>query len=212
MKVELLFHEEILGMSPADPKIATAFTASKAPDALSMEEEVAALGVEGVLDKIKTIFPKLEDGTPFCWNYQIKGMLKDFCGSCSRMEGTISSNLKAYKKIIDGLVFIYPRKVAFNSSAPKGVLGECERAIRIVGAQGERTALLISETMPAGTKLTFDIEINELKNKVKAKVGDKEKLFGLTDLVKEWLDYGSKRGWGQWRNSGKGIFTWKIVE
>ena len=27
--------------------------------------------------------------------------------------------------------------------------------------------------------------------------------------VREWLDYGQLRGLGQWRNSGKGRFTWE---
>ena len=31
------------------------------------------------------------------------------------------------------------------------------------------------------------------------------------DLVREWLDYGRVRGIGQWRNSGKGRFTWEEI-
>lgn len=31
------------------------------------------------------------------------------------------------------------------------------------------------------------------------------------DAVREWLDYGALRGFGQWRNSGKGRFTWEEV-
>lgn len=27
----------------------------------------------------------------------------------------------------------------------------------------------------------------------------------------EWLDYGKLRGLGQWRNSGKGRFTYEIL-
>ena len=30
-------------------------------------------------------------------------------------------------------------------------------------------------------------------------------------VVREWLDYGELRGLGQWRNSGKGIFTYEIL-
>lgn len=29
--------------------------------------------------------------------------------------------------------------------------------------------------------------------------------------VLEWLDYGKLRGIGQWRNSGKGRFTYQIL-
>jgi hypothetical protein len=31
------------------------------------------------------------------------------------------------------------------------------------------------------------------------------------DYVKEWLDYGRFNGIGQWRNSGKGRFTWEQI-
>ena len=30
-------------------------------------------------------------------------------------------------------------------------------------------------------------------------------------LVREWLDYGAYSGIGQWRNSGKGRFTWEEI-
>lgn len=31
-------------------------------------------------------------------------------------------------------------------------------------------------------------------------------------VVREWLDYGQLRGIGQWRNSGKGRFTYEITD
>ena len=30
--------------------------------------------------------------------------------------------------------------------------------------------------------------------------------------IREMLDYGTLRGFGQWRNSGKGRFTYEILE
>ena len=30
--------------------------------------------------------------------------------------------------------------------------------------------------------------------------------------IREMLDYGKLRGFGQWRNSGKGRFTYEILE
>lgn len=30
--------------------------------------------------------------------------------------------------------------------------------------------------------------------------------------VREWLDYGVLRGIGQWRNSGKGRFTYEVLD
>ena len=78
-----------------------------------------------------------------------------------------------------------------------GEMGTCQRPLRASTAQGERIALANSETIPAGSSIEF-------------------KVICLSDSYKkaviEWLDYGSFKGLGQWRNSGKGRFTYEIVE
>jgi hypothetical protein len=76
-------------------------------------------------------------------------------------------------------------------------MNECQRPLRASTAQGERIALAHSETVPTGS--WFDVEIKCLVD-------------GYTKIVKEWLDYGELRGLGQWRNSGKGKFTYEILE
>ena len=48
MKVELTLTNEMLGAEPGDKDIYRTYIASKAPDAASIEEEVAALGTDGV--------------------------------------------------------------------------------------------------------------------------------------------------------------------
>lgn len=73
IKVKLTFTEPILGTSPANPEVYREFIGSKSPDALSVEDEVAALGADAVADKGMTVFPRLDDGTPFLYDYQIKG-------------------------------------------------------------------------------------------------------------------------------------------
>lgn len=80
IKVKLTFTEEILGTANSTTTIHDEYIASKAPDAKSREEEIAALGVAEVVEKSMTIFPTLEDGTPFLWDYQVKGFFKDACG------------------------------------------------------------------------------------------------------------------------------------
>lgn len=77
LKVKLTFIEPILGTSPANPDIYREFIGSHAPDAASVEDEVAALGADAVAEKSMTIFPRLDDGTPFLYDYQIKGFFKD---------------------------------------------------------------------------------------------------------------------------------------
>lgn len=190
MKVKLTLIEEMLGTASSNPEIHREFIASKAPDAPSVEEEVQALGVEAVADKGKTVFPK-EQGKPFIYDYQIKGFFKDACSSLARVPNTKSSKLKAYKKIIDGIIFVHPRKIAIHLN---GELGECQRPLRAQTAQGERVALACSETVPEGSTIEFEIELLD---------------EGTEAIVKEWLNYGKLRGIGQWRNSGKGRFTWE---
>lgn len=192
MKVEITFIEETLGTTPGDENVFREFIAKKSPNALSIEEEVEALGIDSVVEKGKTVFPK-ENGKPFAWDYQIKGMFKDSCGMLRLIPGTESSKLKAYKKIIDGLIFVKPRKIFYI--IPEGkTISECQRPLRGQTMRGERVSLAISETLPPGTKLQFEIEILDK---------------GLEKVIREWLNYGKLRGFSQWRNSGKGRFEWK---
>ena len=93
IKVKLTFTEEILGTANATATIHDEYIASKAPDAKSREEEIAALGVAEVVEKSMTVFPTLEDGTPFLWDYQVKGFFKDACGVLKKVSGTASSRL-----------------------------------------------------------------------------------------------------------------------
>lgn len=193
MKVRLEFLEEVLGTASADPEIHETYIASNAPDAPTRKEEVEALGVEEVFEKSMTIFPK-ENGIPFLWDYQIKGFFKDSCGMMRKVSGSVSSKMKAYKKEIDGLIFIKERKIPFQFD---GEMGICQRPLRAQTAQGERIALSSSETIPAGAAIEFEIEC----------LVDSD-----MNAVIEWLDYGKLRGIGQWRNSGKGKFVWKSID
>lgn len=65
LKVKLTFTEPILGTSPANPEIYREFIGSKSPDAATVEEEVSALGADAVAEKAMTVFPRMENGTPF---------------------------------------------------------------------------------------------------------------------------------------------------
>lgn len=194
LKARLTFTEEVLGTASNNPEIHSEYIASKAEDAMKIEEEVAAIGVEEVIEKSMTVFPRNADGKPFLWDYQIKGFFKDAAGMLKRVPGTKSSKIKAYKKEIDGLLFVFPRMIPMNMPSEQGT---CERPLRASTAQGERIALANSETAPAGT--TINIEIQCMTK-------------DMYDLTKECLDYGILRGIGQWRNSGKGRFEWEEIK
>jgi hypothetical protein len=193
MKIKITLIEDLLGTASNNPELHREFIASKSPDSASVEEEVASVGAEAVIEKSMTVFPR-EDGKPFLYDYQLKGFFKDACSSLARVPGMKSNKLKAFKKVIDGTIFVFPRKIML---ALNGELGHCQRPLRAQTAQGERVALANSESAPAGT--SFECEIKCLDENAEV-------------IVREWLDYGALRGLGQWRNSGKGRFSWEEVK
>jgi hypothetical protein len=141
-----------------------------------------------------TVFPRNPNGEPILFDYQVKGFFKDACGVLRKVTGTKASKIKAYKKEIDGLLFVYPRMIPLQMF---GELTECQRPLRAQTAQGERIALAHSEAAPAGTEIEFTIECLTKD---------------MYDLARELMDYGRMRGIGQWRNSGKGRFEWVEIE
>ena len=192
LKIKITLLEELLGTASANPDVQREYIASKAADAATIEDEVAAIGVDAAVEKSMTIFPR-DNGKPILYDYQIKGFFKDACGALWRVPGTVSNKTKAYKKIIDGVIFVHPRKIHFELAGP---IGNCQRPLRAETAQGPRVALANSETIPAGSSFVAEITLLD---------------EGLEKLMREWLDYGKLRGIGQWRNSGKGRFSWEEV-
>ena len=195
MKIELTFTEGFLGTTPGDAEIFTDHIASKAPKDANTDEELAAINGAEEIEKSSTIFPKDPGGRPFIWDYQVKGFFKDACGMLRRVDGTASKKIKAYKKVIDGLVFVEPRRIHLGFP-PGAEIGICERPLRAQTPQGERVCLARSEEAPVGTVLHFSIVALTAE---------------VADAIEEWLDYGSRRGLGQWRNSGKGRFVYKLI-
>ncbi len=204
INVRITFQEALLGTAPANKSIYSDFIGSKAPNAETLEEEIEALGVDDVIEKGMTVFPRSDNGKPILYDYQVKGFFKDACGMLSRLGGkdekgkrkkvNESSKLTAYKKIIDGLIFVKPRMIELH--AP-GAIGICERPLRAQTMQGERVALAMSEELPAGTTAEFQVVCLDESHEA---------------AVMEWLDYGELRGIGQWRNSGKGAFTYELID
>lgn len=193
IKIKVTFTEELLGTASGNPELHKDYIASKSPDAATIDEEVAAIGVDETIEKAMTVFPRTDDGRPFIYDYQWKGFFKEAAAALKKVKGTESEKLKAYKKEIDRLIFVTPRRIVLD--LPEGgKIGNCQRPLRASTPQGERIALSNSETVPAGTTCEFT---------VKCYVDNDEK------LVREWLDYGAWGGTGQWRNSGKGRFNWE---
>lgn len=193
LKVKLTLLEEMLGTAPPDPEVYRAYIASKAPDAATVEDEVASLGVDAAADSKMTIFHRDRDGRPFLLDYQVRGYFKEACMMLRMIPTKKSATLKTYKRVIDGLILVDEHIIHIDLA---GEVGCCQRTLRAETMQGPRTALASSETVPAGSSLTFTVRCLH-DDHVK--------------YVKEWLDYGKYHGLGQWRNSGKGKFTWELL-
>lgn len=88
-----------------------------------------------------------------------------------------------------------PREIPYDLHGMK--VDFCERPLRAQTPMGERVSIAKSESVPAGATAEFEIECLDPK---------------LEDMVRECLDYGAKRGLGQWRNSGKGRFEWEEIK
>lgn len=199
LTVKLTLTEDILGSQPGDPELHKTFIASKAPDAESREEEIAAMGVEEFVERQMTYFHRTKDGKPCLMNYQIQGFFKSAAKVVNEMTGNPLKKLTAFKKKVDLFVFVQgmdgSRFLPFE--IPEGgKIGNLQRPLRAQTMQGERVTLANSETLPAGCTLTFKIVVLD---------------DSLMDYVKAWLDYGQYNGLGQWRNAGNGRFTWEEI-
>jgi len=216
--VELRFTEPLLGTVPLDPELYRKWIIDHQgldAEALADELESAALGFEGVneeTEKGTTGFHRLEDGTPILYDYVIKGFFKDACGMLRRDGDSSSAKLSAYRKVIDGMVFVEPRRIPIAVCYDEGLMaaydmapgwqrvgeeGVITRPLRAQTAQGERVALARSITVPAGSSLAFSVLV----------------LGGVTKaLLDEWFSYGRLRGLGQWRNGAFGRFTYTLTK
>lgn len=197
-KVRITFTEKVLGTASNNKELHADYIASNAPDAKSKAEEIEALGTDEYREKQMTVFPRNEEGIPIFWDYQIKGFFKDSCSALQRCKSAEiakrSCKLKAFKKVIDGCVFVFPRQIPIDMHG--GAIGNLQRPLRAQTAQGERIALADSETVPEGSSIDITIECLD---------------DAYDDVVKEWLDYGRYKGIGQWRNASFGRFTYEII-
>ena len=190
--VRITFTEPLLGTVPMNQELYADYIATKLPDGNGDASDELATVAE-MTEKGTTGFHRL-DGAPIIYDYVIKGFFKDAASMLRRVPDTKSSKMTAYKKIIDGLVFIRPRQIPITAFGAVSIL---ERPLRAQTAQGERVALARSEMIPDGSEIEFVIDLLDAK---------------LEPAVREWLDYGSRRGLGQWRNGGYGTFLYTMDE
>ena len=205
MHIMIKFVEPALGTCNSNKDIHAEYIASKAPDARSREEEIAALGVDAVEEKDRTIFAKDDEGRPILWNYQIKGFFKEACASLQRIKtekcasASARKELRAYKKVLDCLIEPHDGRCGRQIPLilPEGTeITILQRPLRAQTAQGERIALASSEMITAGTTAEFYVKTPD----------------DYVPAVREWLAFGRMHGMSQWRNAGYGRFVFKVLD
>ena len=216
LKIRCTLTEEALGMSAPTKELLSKFiqlqkkrldkkaaiiTADKEKEEIDqMSLQIKELENEG---RGFTVFPKDDDGAPIFWDYQLKGFFKDAFKALLESDDEDFGKTKCgfskwtSDRTVDQLIFPGPRRIRII--LPEGAeLGRCDRPLRTKDNHGvERNALASSETVPAGSVIEFTITC--LKKSLK------------TQILKA-LDYGQLRGFAQWRNSGKGRFTYEVLE
>jgi hypothetical protein len=216
IRFKISFLESALGTSPNDPEIYMKYIASKAPNAQGIEEEVEAIGVDGVAEQGMTVFPRIngDKNRPGFWPYQVKGFFKsgqqalnDMVPNKEDRKKKNSGYMSVYKRRIDTMIFVKAvdarwtewktagtEKQLIEIHLPEGgTISSCERPLRAQTMQGERVALAKSESVPEGSWMEFDVKILDPE---------------LKDYLFEWMEFGAYNGLGQWRNSGKGSFVY----
>ena len=202
VKVELELTTKMLGTAPKDPEVYSAYVATKAAamakntgqdvEAVveAKTEEEVQTATEEMESKGWTGFHKDENGL-FIYEYMIKGFFKTAYEVL--VENGAMEKIPAYKKWVDRMVFIKPRRIYFGKQEPDGAL---ERPLRTMTPKGERVTLTKSDFVNPGTRISFDLEI--LQNSKGVNLG----------TIKECFAYGEYVGLGQWRGSGGyGRFT-----
>ena len=201
-RVRLTLTEAMLGTVPKNKAVYAAHIVTKAKEiAKHMEENeddyVGSLAaeevetVEEVEEKGWTGFHRDEEGI-FIFNYMVKGFIKA-ATEVAMVSQLIVPKIVAYKKWIDLLLFIEPRKLRWTDgngtviTEPDGCL---ERPLRTMSPKGPRVTVTRSDLVNAGRCVEFDLIMLQNSKGVE------------WDNMKHALYYGKYVGLGQWRGSG----------
>lgn len=212
MKVKIRFTKPLLGTAPSNDELFKEHIATKSADKEKAKQELASLPAEELEEKSKTVFHRLgkgmdeddfeitTDGEPMLYDYQVKGFLKEMFGifveyGDIKFGGKLNISKHTVKRHVDNFIFVYPREIPLV--LPEGTkITELTRSLRASTQRGDRIALACSEKAPKGTEFVVTIEWTYPK---------------FEKWIRKALDYGSKKGIGQWRNSGMGRFEWEEI-
>lgn len=186
--LKIVFTTPVLGSQPTK-NVASEFLAKKAGMEEIPSDELETL--PEVLERGTTVFHRSSKGKFLFYDYQFKGFLKEV----GRLFNGLGE-VKALRSKIDNYVFVEPRQIPLH--VPDGAeLEYLERPLRAETAQGPRVTLARSEMLPVGT--WFEIYLD-----VYTQVPITE------SMLREMLDYGQRKGIGQWRNGSYGRFRYDL--
>lgn len=168
---------------------------------LSLRETVDELDSKGI-----TVFFRDTEGKPCIGDHMIKGFMKAageaICKVNGKKNGTVLHSAAYTDSLINQHVSLDEQFISFDKDIKRDAGGGPDylsRSLRAMTMQGPRISIAKSEVIPAGSKLTF--VLNVMKG---------SQIDG--DVLKQLLDYGQISGLGQWRNSGWGRITHSIEE
>lgn len=180
------FTEPVLGSQPTID-VASEFLIKRAGLDELPPDEMETL--PEVLERGTTVFHK-RNGKYLLMDYQFKGFLKEAGRTFNGLNG-----VKALRSKIDMYVFIEPREIKLH--IPEGIeVAYLERPLRAETAQGPRVTLARSEMLAEGT--WFEVYMDLFPCAI------------TEEMLRDLLDYGSRKGLGQWRNGGYGRFVYKM--
>jgi len=177
------FNTKLLGTVPKNQDVYATHIATKAPKIEQTDEEIETVKEVDVTGW--TGFHENGDGI-FIYSYMILGFLKSSLGVL--MENGAVKKVPAYKKWMDSLVFVHPRRILFGMKEPDG---HKERPLRGMTPKGPRVTVVRSDFVKEGREIEFIIEVLNNGKGIDMKLIDK--LF----------EYGEYQGLGQWRGSGR---------
>jgi hypothetical protein len=180
----------------------------------------------GTLDDLKETFAELDTkGTtvffkdkahsnfPMIGDHMIYGFLKAASEALVRAlppgapkkQGVVLQSSSYTQSIINQHVRCDREFITFDKDIERyedGTPNYAQRSIRAMTPQGPRISLMKSEQVGAGAKLNFILRVLE-----NSPLNE--------EALRKMFDYGECTGLGQWRNSGRGSFTYtleKVIE
>jgi hypothetical protein len=184
-----------------------------------LPEEHRELVLTGDLTALKETFAELDTkattvffwdkaaGRPCIGDHMIYGFLKAAAEAISRTKtskkrGEVMAVASYTQSMINQYIRCDQEFITASQDIrrdPEGNPVYLHRSLRAMTAQGPRIALAKSEVLEAGTKFQF-------------------KLWVMKDApikgehLAELFNYGQQSGLGQWRNSGRGTFTFEMEQ